>query len=360
MIEDEVISALKRGGVDYALSLPCARTKRLVDLAGTFDTVNLSREEEGVGIGAGLWMGGKKPVMLIQSSGIGNCINALMSLTLCYRLPLPILISWRGVYGEKIEAQKYLGERIQKILKAIDVEAMIFDGSDLDDLENAVAESYEEGKIKAILLRPDIWTSAPDLTVERPSISAKSAELKEGRAKYTRYEILDGVKKGLEGGIVISNLGYPSRELFDILDQPTNFYMLGSMGLATPIGLGIALSGKETIVIDGDGSLLMNPSTLFTSPPSEKLTILAIDNGVHGSTGNQPTASMRCDLGLLAIAAGFRVFRTSALDEIVDLLGTEKKGKKFIHVPAKPGNRDVPTIPLSAIEIKERFMKAIR
>ena len=90
----------------------------------------------------------------------------------------------------------------------------------------------------------------------------------------------------------MSNLGWPSKELYAVKHQPSNFYMLGSMGMVTPIGLGIALSSsKDVIVIDGDGSLLMNPGTLATaaSLAPKNLTILAIDNGAYGSTGNQPT-----------------------------------------------------------------------
>ena len=111
-------------------------------------------------------------------------------------------------------------------------------------------------------------------------------------ASLTRYDIIKIIAPYLEGKVVVSNLGWPSKELYAIKHQPSNFYMLGSMGMATPIGLGIALtSKKEVVVIDGDGSLLMNPGTLATaaSLAPKNLTILAIDNGAYGSTGNQPT-----------------------------------------------------------------------
>ena len=73
--------------------------------------------------------------------------------------------------------------------------------------------------------------------------------------------------------------------------------MLGSMGMATPIGLGIALSSaREVVVVDGDGSLLMNPGTLAVCAAAapKNLTILAIDNGAYGSTGSQPTHAATC------------------------------------------------------------------
>ncbi len=360
-MEEDVLSALKNAGIDYILYLPCEKIKRLIHLANqSFDSLTLSREEEGVGIAAGLYMAGRRPLMIIQSSGFGNCINALMSLTFCYQMPLPILISWRGVYGEAIEAQRPMGERLPALLDALGIEHMVFDGKNVDELENAVAEAYEEEKVKAILLRPDVWTSMPDLSFRRPEVPEKHIRLPAGEARYTRYEILKGIKDELAGRTVVSNIGYPSRELYSILDQPTNFYMLGSMGLASSIGLGLALAGKEVVVIEGDGAILMNPSTLFTAINSgaEGLTILVVDNAAYGSTGNQMSAAATADLQLLAVAAGFeKTFRSTEPDEVVQLL--KAKGTKFIHTLAKPGNASVPTIPLKAVQIKERFMEAI-
>lgn len=360
-VEDDVLSALRNAGIDYVLSLPCEKIRRLIHLAQkSFDFLMLSREEEGVGIAAGLFMGGRKPLMIIQSSGLGNCINALMSLTFCYRLPLPVLVSWRGVYGETIEAQKPMGGRLQALLDALGIEHMVFDGKNVDELENTISEAYEEEKIKAILLRPDIWESMPDFSFPRPKVPEKYLSLPAGEARYTRYEILKGIRDELAGRVVVSNIGYPSRELYSLLDQPTNFYMLGSMGLASSIGLGLALTSREVVVIEGDGAILMNPSTLFTAINSgvEGLTILAIDNAAYGSTGNQMTAAVTADLQLLAVAAGFkRTFRSSEPGEIAEHL--KSRDTKFIHALAKPGNAKVPVIPLKAVQIKERFMEAI-
>ena len=80
-----------------------------------------------------------------------------------------------------------------------------------------------------------------------------------------RFDLLEKLQESLKDKLVICNIGLPSQELYQINDQPNYFYMLGSMGLSSSIGLGLALSqNKEVVSIDGDGSVLMNMNTLAT------------------------------------------------------------------------------------------------
>ena len=93
-----------------------------------------------------------------------------------------------------------------------------------------------------------------------------------------------------------SNIGLPSQELYMLDDQPSNSYMLGTMGLASSIGLGIALvQSAKVIAIDGDGSILTNLGTLPTigNNTADNFILLIIDNGSYGSTGDQPTYAGR-------------------------------------------------------------------
>ena len=116
--EEELIGILKRAGVDFTASLPCEKIKHLLEIVEReFLHVPLTREEEGVGICAGAALSGKRAAMFVQSSGMGNMINALLSLTGFYQLPLAIFVSQRGVYKEKIEAQLPMGKRLPLILK---------------------------------------------------------------------------------------------------------------------------------------------------------------------------------------------------------------------------------------------------
>jgi len=117
------------------------------------------------------------------------------------------------------------------------------------------------------------------------------------------------------------------------------------------------------VVIDGDGSLLMNLGSLSTIAVAKpkNLTILAIDNGVHGSTGNQPTAtSFGADLELIAKGAGFKkTHKVASKDELVSTVQNLKAGPNFIHVLAKPGNMEVANIPLTPVEIKRNVLEAM-
>ena len=306
--EEELLAILKKDGVDFTASLPCEKIKTLLEMVGsTFPHLPLTREEEGVGICAGAALAGKRPALFVQSSGIGNMINALLSLTQFYELPLAIFVSRRGVYQEKIEAQFPMGQRLPGILTGAGIGwTEVNSYADLKMVEQVLPGVYSKNRVHAFLMSPKVWENS-DCGMRIADCEIKKSERSNGQVScilppsssptLTRYDIIKTIAPYLDGHVVVSNLGWPSKELFAIKHQPSNFYMLGSMGMATPIGLGLALSSsKEIVVIDGDGSLLMNPGTLATaaSAAPRNLTIIAIDNGAYGSTGNQPTLAGTC------------------------------------------------------------------
>lgn len=366
--EEEVLKILKEEGVNMVAGLPCDRAKRLFTLvAEQFRYIPLTREEEGVGICAGAYLAGGKPVMLIQSSGMGNSINALCSLTRLYEMPLPILVSCRGVFRENIIGQEPMGKYLPEMLKSLDISyTEVNEREDVHLIVDALVDSYENDDIHAVLLSPKIWDGdSIDIEVEKVDRPEARRIERPQKPAVTRFELIQAAAPHLEGKVVISNLGIPSKELHHVLDQESNFYMLGSMGMASPIGLGVALNTKkEVVVIDGDGSLLMNPGILATISvlAPENLTILAIDNGAYGSTGNQPTPTATCvDLGAVAGAFGFtQVYRAAGEREMKDIFENLRDGPSFIHASALPGNAEVPDIPMAPSEIKERVMEFLK
>jgi len=366
--ERELIRILKENRVDFVSTLPCEKIKGLLQkVAEEFSHIPLTREEEGVGISAGIALAGKRPAMFVQSSGIGNMINALLSLSGFYDLPLAVFVSQRGIYKEKIAAQTPMGKHLPGILKGAGIRySVISSPDDLDLVKKKLPGVYKKGRVHVFLLSPAVFEGICDIIAFTPpscpvSAGKRRGVMKDIRPHFTRYEILKMIAPSLSGKAVVCNLGFPSKELFHIRHQRSNFYMLGSMGMATPIGLGISLaSEKEVIVIDGDGSLLMNPGSLATAAhlsPSN-LTVFAVDNGSYGSTGDQPTLTGSCvDLALVAKGFGIRdVLRAGTRKQLIEALKGPHKGLRFIHALAIPGNKNVPPIPLHHLEIKKQVM----
>ncbi|MBC7121379.1 MAG: sulfopyruvate decarboxylase subunit beta [Candidatus Methanosuratus sp.] len=163
-----------------------------------------------------------------------------------------------------------------------------------------------------------------------------------------------------QNALLISNIGYPSRELYSVCDRPENFYMLGSMGMASSIGLGLALARPErrVIVLDGDGSVLMNLGTLATialyGPKNYLLVIL--DNCSYGSTGSQPTCTCYCtDLAAVARAAGVGMVKEANDPQS---LAPALKGQGVVVTKVEAGNAPVPIIDLEPEEMIKRFIQS--
>ncbi len=376
--EEELISILKNGGVDVTSSLPCEKIKFLLEmLPESFLHVPLTREEEGVGISAGAALAGKRPAIFVQSSGMGNMINALLSLTAFYRLPLSIFISHRGIYKEKIAAQVPMGYRLAGVLKGAGIPySLIRKREDFGMIEKILRRMYEKNMIHAFLMSPALWKTA-DPNRQRSQVRIRtrqhlmkrteppSRQSRSSLSLLSRFEILQTIAPFIASKAVICNLGWPAKELFHVKHQPSNFYMLGSMGMVSPIGLGVSLtSTKEVLVIDGDGSLLMNPGILATVAhyaPSN-LTILAVDNSSYGSTGDQPTLTGSC-VDLEAVARGFGIRYKDKVSNKRQIIRAMKKSCpeiRFIHALARAGNEDVPNITLDYLKNKKEFQRFLK
>ena len=181
-----------------------------------------------------------------------------------------------------------------------------------------------------------------------------------------RFDLLEKLQESLKDNLIICNIGLPSQELYKINDQPNYFYMLGSMGLASSIGLGLALSqDKEVISIDGDGSVLMNMNTLATigNRAPNNFTLLIVDNGSYGSTGDQKTFTDEAtSLKEVAIGSGCKnVIECTGEDtsKILNQAIDDKNNSYVIISKINSGNVSVKPIPLHPISIRDRFRKYI-
>jgi sulfopyruvate decarboxylase subunit beta len=374
MDENQIIDELKAQGIDLVSAIPCDRAKGLFfRLPEEFRHIGLTREEDGVGISAGAFLAGAHPLIALQSSGLGNMLNAILSLTTTFGLPLPILASWRGGTNEVIPAQIPFNRPLPRILAAAGIPCTIVsERNRTKEIGDAVALAYKKQTPHVILVRPGCLDetgcsqAAPDTgtAVCRPVSFTYTREWR--TPVMTRFDAIKAIAARVTDEVLVSNIGVPSKELYAAKDRRENFYMLGSYTQASAIGLGIATvrPEKRVIVIDGDGSLLGSsilPVAGAAAP--QNLTIVGLDNGVFGSTGNQPRPGCdTADLALMARASGFeRIATVHDPEELgTALQETAGKGPSFIHVRILPGNSTVPNIPLSPEQIRDRFSTAIR
>jgi len=159
-IDQQIVKIIEDAGVDLFCSVPCNLLGGLLELlAGRVRHVPVTREEEGVGIAAGAALAGKRPLLLMQNSGLGNCVNALASLTGLYELPLFLLMSHRGGERELISAQKPMGAAAPRVLDALGIPSdVIAAREDLRRLESALRSTYSESAVRAAFLQPELWS----------------------------------------------------------------------------------------------------------------------------------------------------------------------------------------------------------
>jgi len=179
-----------------------------------------------------------------------------------------------------------------------------------------------------------------------------------------RYRAIEKILEQVEDeDLVLSTTGMISREVFHTEDRAGNFYMLGSMGLLSSFGLGLALlqPDRRVFVLEGDGSALMSLGALplIAREGTTNLIHLVLDNEAYESTGGQPSISAGVDLAQIAKDCGYRhVMRPENIEALEDALdhSLNRPGPQFILI--KVGIAPVPDISrvnLTPIQIRDRF-----
>ena len=182
----------------------------------------------------------------------------------------------------------------------------------------------------------------------------------------TSLDAIRAVAAAADAEPIIASLGHPAYDLFAAGDRPANFYTWGSMGLASSIGLGLAVAqpNRRVYVVDGDGSLLMNLGSLATigwQRPAN-LILVVLDNAKYATTGGQDTATAH-GVDLEAAARAMSVTQSvtvRSIDELNSALAQARRGGGPWTIVARL-EHSTPTTkpPLDCVFIKQRFMSAI-
>lgn len=181
-----------------------------------------------------------------------------------------------------------------------------------------------------------------------------------------RKEAMKIVIDEIGGKPIISANGFISRDLFNVDDKENNFYMIGSMGLASSIGLGVAMKNprKQIFVFDGDGNILMNLGSLVTigSLQPRNLIHIIFDNKIHESTGGQPTHSHKDNISKIAKINNYTVFSVNTKKSLETILKKiqRTKGPILIHVHVTQSKERSSRVDILPEKITMRFMNAIK
>jgi sulfopyruvate decarboxylase subunit alpha len=127
---EEIIKGIEAIHPDYFISIPCSTVAKVISHFEEVETIQsfpVSREEDGIGIAAGISLGGKLPVLLIQDTGIGNSILAITTFVQAYRIPMLILVTRRGGFGEINSAVYHFSEPLPQILDAASIKTFKLD-----------------------------------------------------------------------------------------------------------------------------------------------------------------------------------------------------------------------------------------
>jgi phosphonopyruvate decarboxylase len=349
-----LINQLLKYGFNFFSGVPCSYLTPVIN--GVINSkktryISAASEGEAVGIASGAWLAGKKSVVMIQNSGLGNTINPLTSLNYPFKIPILLITTWRGEPKTKDEPQhELMGKITKKILRLSKIKNEIFpiNEKNLIKVISKINNSIKKSSLPYALIMRKETVKKEELKQKKFFIKKRSTPIIFYKKKKipTRYKILEEIQKNINNKIaVIATTGKTGRELFTLNDCKNYFYQVGSMGCASAIALGVALNSKKKImVLDGDGALLMkmgNMSTIGANQPKNLIHIL-IDNNVHDSTGQQLTNASTVEFANIAINCGYK--KSYSTDNTRDFSNILKKnlantnGPIFIHVKIQKGS----------------------
>ena len=319
--------ALKDRGYNFYSGVPCSFLKDLINYAiNEASYVMAANEGDAVAICAGAALGGKKSVVLMQNSGLGNAVSPLTSLNAVFHIPVLGFVSLRGEPGLNDEPQhELMGLITDKMLETMQIDYEVLSGGKDEALKQLDAADAHilNGKSFFFIVKKDTFSKIalkekPEYSVPpaagkkaaRPVTLDAGAQDLNARPPYSRVEMLKALKEGAGGkAVYLATTGYTGRELYEVGDDPNNLYMAGSLGCISSLGLGLSLARPSVpvAVLDGDGSLLMRTGSLAVNAfykPGSMFHVL-FDNRCHESTGGQFTVAPGVDFLRLALASGY-------------------------------------------------------
>lgn len=358
-------------GFRFFSGVPCSYLKPMINYsidAPDLEYVGAANEGDAVAIVTGAALGGKPGVVMFQNSGFGNAVNPLTSLNGIFRIPALIIVTWRGEpSGRPDEPQhELMGKITPELFDVLRIPWEFFPHEE-DGIEPALAGACHHmartGLPYGLIMRDGAVAHQPlrSSPRSRPVQATPLPSTPWPERRPTRSDVLRAVQQHARpSDAIVATTGYMGRALYALADRPNQLYMVGSMGCASSLGLGLALAQphRRIIVLDGDGAALMRLGALATlgceRPPN--LLHLLIDNEMHESTGGQATTTGSVDLAAVAHACGYPCVRRASTPEDVASAMNDAAALTFLHIKVRGEEVDkLPRPTLAPWQASERF-----
>ncbi len=375
----EFVEAAKELGFSRYTGVPCSFLTPFINYVINDDSleyVSSANEGDALATAAGAAIGGQRSIVMMQNSGLGNAVSPITSLSYVFRIPFLIITTHRGQPGVKDEPQhELMGQITKELFDVMRVPWEIFPktAEEIGPALNRAAEYMEKEK-RPYAFVMEKGTVAPQELYKNPvkDISNRKTELRTNYSNNNepldRNTVLRRIVELSPVGesLIIATTGFTGRELFAIDDRPNQIYMVGSMGCASSLGLGVALARPDlkVIVIDGDGAGLMRMGNFATigSYAGNNLIHILLDNEVHDSTGGQATVAGNINFAKVAEASGYAVSLSGNQIDLIDELFASNghDGPVFGHLKICSGTiDDLPRPNVTPVEVLTRAMKQI-
>ena len=377
------VSEAARRGVALWTGVPCSFLKPFINHVITNPTVRYvaaANEGDAVAVAAGAHLGGTTGVVMFQNSGLGNAVNPLTSLAATHRIPMLLIVTLRAdPEGRPDEPQHALmGSITAPMLEVLGIPWEHFPEDEsqtvaaldraFDHIESQrtpFAFVMREGAVDPVPAPPNGSLGIRPRPKARDAIGpgVTTANGESGAWAPSRADTLRVLQETADARtVIIATTGFTGRELFALEDRANQFYLVGAMGCASSVGLGLALTRPDVrvVIADGDGAALMRLgawATIGAYRPDNLIHVL-LDNGVHESTGGQETVSAAIDFVNLATSCGYATaIRCDTPEGLRDAVTHDGlPGPRLLHVRTAPGVMpDLPRPNRGPVEVTRRM-----
>jgi phosphonopyruvate decarboxylase len=371
------IEQIRAAGFGLCSGVPCSYLTPLIHAVIDSQQIRYAgaaNEGEAIAVCCGAELGGTRGLAMLQNSGLGNAVSPLTSLTETFQIPVLAIVTWRGEPGGPADEPQHtlMGQITPALLDLMGIAWQYFPETD-EEVRRAVETACRHmdrcRKPYALIMRKGAVGNHPLPTKpDAPRPAQPSAGCNGSpRARLDQDAVLRAVQNAVAPtDAVLATTGFTGRALYALADRPSQFYMVGSMGCVSSLGLGLALTrpDRRVVVLDGDGAALMRMGAMAAvgCQQPRNLVHVLLDNAVHDSTGGQATLSRSVDFPGVARACGYRrVLHVKNPGQLAVALENAGQELAFLYVQTCPReDRKLPRPAIAPPQVAGRFREWLK